>query len=413
MKNGNGYFWNSAAGLLNAGEAVILSMAVTRTSGLADAGILSMAFAIGNLMMTIGKFGVRSYQVTDVDETFSFSGYFHTRIVTVVLMAVTSLVYLYYCVQEKGYDSRKVVIILSFVFIYIVESLEDVFWGLYQLRQALDAGAKLFIFRWAAILSVCVLTLVLTNDLCLAAVLGAGICLAVFCVYNTMIFRSFREKIEWTRAKDICQILCQCFPLFLASFLTIYVTNAPKYAIDRYLTEEVQACYGFIAMPVFVIELLNGFLYQPSLVHMALEWKEQRITVFRRRVEKQCLVLLGLSGVCLFGAYFCGIPVLSAIYRTELGSYKTELLVLLCAGGMLAYAGYFSVLLTIMRKQKAVMYGYAGIAVLSFMLSNWAVRDFGVMGAAVLYAMLMSLLTGFFCVVCRREMVILKDKIKR
>lgn len=48
VKKGNGYFWNSTAGLLYAGEAVILSIAVTRTSGLADAGILSMAFAIGH-----------------------------------------------------------------------------------------------------------------------------------------------------------------------------------------------------------------------------------------------------------------------------------------------------------------------------------------------------------------------------
>lgn len=48
---------------------------------------------------------------------------------TAVLMAVASFAYLYYCTQDKGYDSRKVAIILSFVFIYIVKSLEDVFWG--------------------------------------------------------------------------------------------------------------------------------------------------------------------------------------------------------------------------------------------------------------------------------------------
>jgi len=404
VKKGNGYFWNCAAGFLNAGEAVILSMAVTRTGGLADAGILSVAFAVGNLMMTIGKFGVRSYQVTDVEEKYSFSDYFRARVVTTVLMAVISLIYIFYCIQKKGYGSRKAVVILAFCLIYTVESLEDVFWGMYQQKQALDAGAKVFIIRWAAILGVCIWVLALTGDLCLASILGAAACLAVFCVFNTMVFLRFQKKIEWAGTGPVRQILRQCFPLFLASFMTIYVTNAPKYAIDRYLTEEVQACYGFIAMPVFAIELLNGFLYQPSLVHMAQEWNEHRTGSFRRRAVKQCLILLGLCGVCLLGAYFFGIPVLSAIYGTELNSYKTELLVLLCGGGMLAYAGYFSVLLTIMRKQKMVMYGYAGISILSFLLSNHAVKDFGVMGAAVLYTLLMALLAGFLGVAGSWEM---------
>ena len=130
--NGNGYFWNAFAGLVNAGESVILLMVVTRITGLPDAGMLTIAFAVGNLMMTIGKFGVRSYQSTDVKEYFSFSDYFWTRCVTVGLMIVCSLAYTYFCVLEKGYDSKKVTVILSVCFIYAVESLVDVFWGFFE-----------------------------------------------------------------------------------------------------------------------------------------------------------------------------------------------------------------------------------------------------------------------------------------
>lgn len=394
MKNGNGYFWNSAAGILNAGEAVVLSMAVTRTTGLADAGVLSMAFAAGNLMMTIGKFGVRSYQSTDAEELFSFSDYFWARIVTIVLMAAASLLYVFYCVQEKGYSGKKAAVILSFCFIYMVESLEDVFWGLYQQKHALDAGAKLFIFRWVCILTVCILSLHLTKDLCMASVLGAAAGLTAFCLWNPLLFCGFGEKILYVRTKNVKRVLQQCFPLFAASFMTIYVTNAPKYAIDRCLTEEVQACYGFVAMPVFVIELLNAFLYQPLLVCMAMEWKSRRLDSLRLRVKKQCLLLPGVSGVCLLGAYFFGIPVLSALYKTDLRAYKPEMLLLLSGGAMFAYAGYFSVLLTIMRKQKVIMAAYAVILVLSFVLSDGLVRRAGVMGAAVLYMLLMTVLAG-------------------
>lgn len=394
------YFWNTAAGVLNAAEAVILSMVVTRTNGLSDAGVLSIAFAVGNLMMTIGKFGVRSYQVTDAEGNYSFAEYLLARILTVVLMAVISITYLAYCVHEKGYTSKKAAIILTFCFIYMVESVEDVFWGLYQVRQALDAGAKIFILRWVAILAVCIQLLVRYKDLRLSSFYGAATGLAVFCVYNTIVFRRFHERSGAVRAKAIRQILCQCFPLFMVSFLMIYITNAPKYAIDRYLSEEIQACYGFIAMPVFVIEMLNGFIYQPSLVQLALEWKERKLGHFRERAIWQCVILLGLMAVCLFGAYLCGIPVLSALYGTDLAGYKAELLVLLYGGGMLAYAGYFGVLLTIMRRQTVIMYGYAGISVLSLAFSDRMVRAYGVMGAAVLYALLMTLLAFMLSIAC-------------
>lgn len=410
--DGNGYFWNAAAGLLNAGEAVILSMVVTRTSGLADAGVLSMAFAAGNLMMSIGKFGVRSYQVTDVAGDFSFSDYFWVRVVSVILMIAASLIYIFYCIHVKGYSSEKAAIVFAFCFIYAVEAMEDVFWGLYQQKQALDTGAKLFILRWLAILGICILVLVLFRDLCLASVFGAAVSLAIFCISNSLVFWKFREKVLRIRLGAVKEVLCQCFSLFIASFMTIYVTNAPKYAIDRYLTEEVQACYGFIAMPVFVIGLLNGFLYQPSLVQMALEWKECRIDSFRRRIRRQCVVLLGLTVICLLGAYLCGIPVLSAIYGTDLSGYKKELLVLLCGGGMFAYAGYFSVLLTIMRKQEMVMDGYAAVSVLSLIFSNRLVRSYGMGGAVVLYALLMGMLAMVFAFVYRKEIKMHVSKIK-
>jgi len=390
------------AGLVNAGEAVILSMVVTRTNGLADAGILSIAFAIGNLMMTVGKFGVRNYQVTDLEGKTSFSDYFWARIVTVGLMAVSSLAYVFYCVHEKGYDRSKAAVILAVCFIYAVESVEDVFCGLYQQKQELDAGAKMFVFRWVSVLTVMILILVFYQNLRMAFVLGALVCLLVFCVYNAAVFWTYDEKVVQIQPASVYQILRQCFPLFLVAFMSFYVINAPKYAIDRYLTEEVQACYGFVAMPIFVIGLLNGFIYQPSLVQMALEWKDGSLEKFKKRMHRQCMILAGLTVVILSGAFLYGIPVLSVVYDTDLSAYKAELVILLFGGGMNALAGYLCVLLTIMRKQVWIMYGYAGASILAFCFSNAVVKYYAVQGAAVFYAMIMFGLAGYFSIMYRK-----------
>lgn len=400
----NGYFWNIVAGMVNASQAVLLSMVVTRTDGLASAGVLSIAFAVASLMVTIGRFGVRNYQATDVQQNFSFSDYFWTRMITVAWMVLISVLYIAFCVYEKGYSSQKASVILALCLINAIEAVEDVFWGFYQQQQAMDVGAKVYIVRWVSILSVFILLLLLGYGLQTAAIVSAVVSLVVFFIFNTFAFVKFHEKIGRMHVQPVRNILQQCLPLACVAFLSFYVTNAPKYAIDRYLSEEVQACYGFIAMPLFVIWLVNGFIYQPCMVQMACEWKNGMLLQFHKRVKRQNVILAGLTILCLCGAYLCGIPVLSALYHTDLRAYKTELLVLLLGGGMLACVEYFDVLLTIMRKQNMILGGYAGTAALAWLLSNWIVKRFGIIGAAIFYAGLMSLLALVFYFMYKHEM---------
>lgn len=394
----SGYFWNTAAGLVNAGKAVILSMVVTRTDSLADAGVLSLAFAAGNLMRSVGTFGVRNYQATDLKERFTFTDYFWSRILTVCLMAVVSGLYLLYGAVQKGYDAEKTTVIAAVCFIYIVEAVEDVFWGLYQQNHAIGTGAKVFLARWVSILCVMIGLLAFGMGLAWAAVGGATAGMAVFPFVNGRAFKRYHKIIGRMRIRKSAGILKQCFPLAVAAFMTLYTANAPKYAIDAYLTEEIQACYGFIAMPVFVIELLNGFLYQPKLVQTAVEWNTSRFSDFRRRCGRQCMAIFALTVICLIGAGLCGIPVLSVLYGTNLSGYKAELLILLLGGGMLAYVGYFCVLLTVMRMQKLVMSGYILAAFVSMLLCDPVTARYGLKGACIFYTAVMTALALFFAI---------------
>lgn len=391
------YIWNTVAGLLNAAEAVIMSMIVTRMSGIADAGILTIAFAIGNLMMTIGKFGVRNYQVTDVEHKFSFSDYLKTRLVTVFLMVIAVSAYLIYGSISLGYDGKKIKVILSICMIYTVESLEDVVWGYYQGRNRLDAGAKMFSLRWMGIFAVFAFALYFTRNLAFTLFLCLGISLIIFVI---LLFSSYpqicseKERfinliINRDDIKVIGTLLKTVFPLFAISFLAFYENNAPKYAIDACLTDEVQACYGFVAMPVFVIELLNNFVYQPTLVFMAMEWEQGKKKDFRRRIIRQMLVVIGISVVCITGAYLLGIPVLSFLYQVDLSSYKRELMILLLAGVFLTVSGYQSVVLTIMRCQKMLWQPHCIVSLFAAIGLRYVVAEYGTIGAAVYYLVLM------------------------
>ena len=187
-----------------------------------------------------------------------------------------------------------------------------------------------------------------------------------------------------------------CFPLFAGSFLSFYIGNAPKYAIDATLTDALQACYGFISMPVFIIGLLNNFIFNPMLFQMSVLWKEQKIKQFVQKTLIQSGIVAFITVICIAGAWLLGIPVLSWLYNTDLAPYKTELLILLLGGGFLGLSGLLNAVITIIRYQKSLMWGYVVVALLAFLFSDRIVAQYEMMGAAVLYTILMGLLCLIF-----------------
>ena len=149
-------------------------------------------------------------------------------------------------------------------------------------------------------------------------------------------------------------------------------------------------------MPVLVISLLNGIIFNPVIREMSILWNESKILDFCKRVIRQLFIVLGLTGVCVAGAWLIGIPVLSVLYNTDLSDYKMELIILLLGGGLLGISGLFSTVITIIRYQKSLLVGYTVVSVLAFLLSDKIVAEYEIFGASVLYLLLMLVLSICF-----------------
>lgn len=402
------YVWNAAAGIMNAAEAVVMSMIVTRTTGLEDAGALALAFAVGNLLLAAAKYGIRTFQVSDVSGQFRFAVYLRTRILTTAVAGACAVCYLVYASSALHYSGEKCMAIVAICVIYMTEAVEDVFAGAYQRHGRLDVGAKVFCARWTVIF-VIFLTVILTVKNMVTALLAAMLSSVVACAFLIHV----GNRAVW-QGSDVQQmniagqaesgavrhLLTATFPLFGFAFLSFYLNNVPKYAIDRYLSDEVQACYGFVAMPVFVIGLLNAMIYQPVIVPLTQLWESGAYKAFYQKAVKQIIIVALITAACVAGAALIGIPVLSRLYHTDLSAYRLELLLLQGAGCFLALSGYLSVLLTILRRQKVILAGYVPVTILSVFLTDITVRRYSTRGAASAYLLTMFLLcmiyTGLF-----------------
>lgn len=391
----NSFLWNMIGSMLMAFQSVIMLMILTRVLGLVDAGIFTIAFANANLFLNIGKYGMRNFQVSDVKRQFSFADYKVSRIITVMAMLLTSIGYTLYTSYENSYSIEKTQIIIWMCLFKIVDAVEDIYHGYYQQENRLDVASKCLALRMFSTILVFSLGLIIFKNQLVALIISTILTTVLFLLFTKWTINGFQISSKKCNKENVILLLKLCFPLFAGAFLSFYIGNAPKYAIDATLSDELQACYGFIAMPVFVIGLLNSFIFNPMLYKMTQLWDSGKTKKFVTQTVIQSGIIFLITIICMGGAYFLGIPVLSWLYNTELSPYKTELLILLLGGGFLGFSGLLNAFITIIRCQKWIMWGYVLIAILAFLFSNPIVEMHGMLGAAILYTALM----GGLCII--------------
>lgn len=393
------YIWNMIGSFLMAFQSVIMLMILTRTVGIIEAGIFTIANANANLSLNIGKYGMRNFQVSDIKEEFSFTEYKVSRFITSLLMICFALIFTSFSAYTNHYTFRKFSIILSMCIFKVVDAIEDIYLGMYQKLGRLDIASKIMSFRLILTILFFAFSIIITYDLLFSLILSiffTSILLFIFIMLTKNKVLNNAKDNSKINIEKVFLLLKQCFPLFVAAFLSFYIGNAPKYAIDSQLNDTLQACYGFISMPVFVIGLLNNFIFNPLLRDFSYMWQTKKIRRFVKSIIRQSFIIMIITIVCIVGAYICGIPVLSIIYNTDLSNYKLELMILLLGGGFLGLVGFLTAIITIMRCQKVLIICYVIISLLICILSPICVAYAKILGASIIYLISMMLLAFAF-----------------
>ena len=393
------YIWNTWAAMLNSFQSVLILMVISRVDPVTDAGVFTIAFAIGNLMLTIGQYGIRQFQVSDVQEKYSFREYVGVRVITSCLMVIVSFFYVGIHYYTGAYDFEKSIAVFLICLSKTIDSVEDVFQGRLQQRERLDIGAKAMTVRLLGYIITFISSYLLTENLITASLLALLVSLFLCLVLNGTAIRNFESTVVAWEGRNVKYMFIECFPLFLAAYLVIYIGNAPKYAIDAVLSSQEQACFNYIFMPVFVIGLLSRFIYQPMIGKMALLWHKGELGKFLSMVAKQSAIMIGLTVFVLIGGFLLGIPALSIVYGVNLTGYKAELMVLLLGGGFLAYTSFYQMVLTVIRRQNWLIAGYLLGYVLFLLLGRWTVEQGGILGVSVFYTIVVAVIAVYFAIV--------------
>ena len=377
--------WNTVLSVLNALQSALLLFVVSRTCNDVDIGIFSFAFSVAYLMIMIGNYGVRNYQATDVKNRFGFKEYLYHRIATCIMMTICSAGY----ILVRGYGIHKALIVFLCCLLKVIESVENVYHSEYQRAVRLEVAGKIGTIRFICCIIGFIALLLLTKDMVYAFIVIDIIAVLMLVIPLWYTYPMIRISSQCTQSdgeqEKWWKIFIICFPLFLSSFFNIYICNASKYAIDQYSNEIIQGYYGMLFMPVFVINLISNCIYGPHLVGLANYWTDRKIDLLKKFIYKQIFLILVITFVVIVGAYICGIPVMSMFFGKDLGPYRRVLLILLLGGGMTALVDFMNNIITVIRKQKVLVWIYGITALLALLVSGFMVKTGGIEGASVAY----------------------------
>lgn len=374
------FIWNLIGSVLYSLSSFYYLMLVTRVCGVTEGGVFALAFATAQLLLTFGRYGMRTFQATDTKREYSFSEYGLTRIATCAGMVLFALPYGLF----MRYSAHKIWIFVWVTALKMVDAAEDVYHGELQRSFHVALMGKMLALRN---LFSCVLFGILlfaSRDLlCTCAVSALGSLL--FClVINRAALRSVCGREKGWEIAHVRRLFLICFPIFISTFFSLFLYNIPKYAIDRYLAEEFQTYYSILFMPSFVITLFSEIITKPLLTTISISWEEDRKKFLFVLARIYALIAAGTL-LIVAGGHFLGRFLLEILYGVDLHDYRLHFIVLLFGGGLSAAVYITYNILISIRFEKYIIAGYLAVSASAVPLTYLAVSRFGVMGAAASY----------------------------
>ena len=374
------YVWNTVG--VGAWGMVfpILTVVVTQLVGVEQAGMFSLAFVTGTLLMILANYGVRTYQVSDVTEEHSFSDYQINRWITCAFMV-------------RGYESQMFTISLGVYLYKMVDGLADVYEGRLQQVDKLYLSGVSQAFRSVVVLVAFSLCLLITRNLAVSCVVMAVAAFATFIVltFPLAMFETPRSK-RWN-VGSIVELFKQCFPLFIALFLYAFIDNMPKFVMEGVLSYDNQLYFNALYFPAQGILLTVGFIYKPLLVKMANVWADP---AKRKRFDLIIVVIMAVivavTGVTALAMAWIGIPVMSFLYGVDFEQFRGLCYIMLAAGGVTAAIDFLYQVITVLRQQRSVTKLYVITFGFALFVPILLVNFTGLPGAVIGYLIVMCIL---------------------
>ena len=394
--------WNAAGSLVYMAAQWLTTILVVRLStGYDAAGLLALGMAVSNIFSPIGYYKVRAFQVSDLEEEFTFRQYLGFRIITVGMAIVVMFAYCFLTCPPGTW-----ITVILYGFFSLGPVFVDVLHGEEQRESRMDVIGISFILRGVLLLASFIIGMTFFNSLNIALVLMTVTTYLEIALFDGIAFlkvtgEPLKPAFE-TRA--IKSLFIQCLPLVIASFFCWAVPAIPRQALNDVMGEWFLGIYSSVAAPVLIVQMCAQYIYAPLLTHFAELLQAHDRHGFLRLVLQVTLAIFALAFA--FGVLFAlaGEPLLVLIFGQSIAPYTYLIIPLVLCTVMTAYVWFLGDVLITMRQNKMNLIGYAISFVVMLATMYPMIHAFGMNGAsfAIMIAYGATIILFLACIARKR-----------
>ena len=317
--------WNAAGNLIYLMSQWIVTVLVTNLGDFRDAGLLSVAMSVSATFQTVAMFGIRNYQVSDVENKYSDTCYAFFRVITCSAALITCIAFS----LIGDYGGEQLLAIALFMLFRLAENFSDVLHGIAQKRGRLDIAGKAFAIKGVGLVAVFLAAYAWSDWLC------AGLfAMAVFSIGSTLLYdlTTVKRLSDFglvSRERDWLHLAKETAPLCLYLFFSAAISTLPKLILERACGEDILGAYSSIFAPALLIAAAAGYLYTPFIPSFANAYREKRCREFLLLFAKLGAAIAALAVLSIIGAWVLGDFALALIFGEKILAYTYLLIPIL------------------------------------------------------------------------------------
>lgn len=292
----------------------LTTVLAARLANFETAGVYALVISFVNIFYSISIFGIRNYQISDVEKYFSTEQYLATRIITMF----TALFLCIFTICISPLSKYTLGCCVAYMMFKLEEAFTDGYFAILQTNKIYRELAISYIIK-GCISTVAFLVALTKTQSLLSAILwmtaGYGICIVTidikYCSKMGIGKPQFHKSII---------ILWKCIPLMFVSLSIPLMNYITRYAVEKELNSYLLGQYASLSSIVIIMGTFSGVVFI-VFVPQVSEWKQKNQKYLLKQFCKYALI-----GMILFGmvAIFVGQKLGSRVYQIIFGSKILE-----------------------------------------------------------------------------------------
>ena len=327
----------------------IMLIFVVRIVDYHSAGMFSLAVALTNIFFVVSNYGLRGFQVSDINSEYTDQQYMVAKWISAVIGFLICLIF----VGVSHYDSLQVFIIIIYMVYKSLESFSELFYGYYQNNNKFDFICISLVIKGVIQLTAFLTGLFLFSDIRHAIILMGISIFAVIMVYDLPRVKKYvNPLVQYNKAelKKVLKLLKVCLPLVVVSSATPLLQAIPRVFFENNYSSEAFGKFSSVTAPAVFFLVFITCLIIPLIPRFAEYYNSNNRDGLIRLILTFFGVILALGAVALVAVFFAGEFTLAVLFGEDIRPYTGVLKTITVATILAAFLTVFNIVFLAARK---------------------------------------------------------------